>query len=311
MVRVVHFRTPEELVHAVRDASGYPAGRLVARERYTASPAQGSRQPIIRYPPGRGREPRGIGPCARVVAVERTDQVTAIASDGAALAGTAATALDRPIPSCPDWDMAKLVLHVGLVHTWAAESVRRRAAEGIDRSTLPRAPEGAARVAWLNAATASLIEALAVAADDDPAGVWRDQPVTAAFWRRRMAHETAVHRWDAQAAVGRPDPVTAPLAADGIAEVVELLLPLAVPEPRTGHALGTLHLHCTDTTGEWLLSMPDGRLEVTPGHAKGDAALRGEASELFLTCWGRRSGSGPEILGDKAVAQAWLALMGW
>ena len=55
MVRVVHFRTSEELVHAVRDASGYPAGRLVARERYTASPAQGSRQPIIRYPPGRGR----------------------------------------------------------------------------------------------------------------------------------------------------------------------------------------------------------------------------------------------------------------
>src|SRR5436305_1336165 len=180
MVRVVHFRTPEELVHAVRDASGYPAGRLVARERYTASPAQGSRR-----------------------------------------------------------------------------------------------------------------------------------PVTAALSRRRKPHETAVHRWDAQSALGRPDPVTAPLAADGIAEVVELLLPLAVPEPRTGHALGTLHLHCTDTTGEWLLSMPDGRLEVTPGHAKGDAALRGEASELFLTCWGRRSGSGPEILGDKAVAQAWLALMGW
>jgi hypothetical protein len=126
-----------------------------------------------------------------------------------------------------------------------------------------------------------------------------------------MAHETSVHRWDAQGAVGRPEPVDAPQAADGIAEALELLLPLSVPEPRTEHPRGTLHLHCTDTPGEWLVSMPDGRLEVAPGHAKADAALRGEASELFLTCWGRRSGTGPEVLGDHAVAQQWLALMGW
>ena len=126
-----------------------------------------------------------------------------------------------------------------------------------------------------------------------------------------MAHETAVHRWDAQAALGRPDPIDAELAADGIAEVVEVLLPLSVPPPSGDPALGTLHLYCTDTTGEWLLSVQDGRLDVTPGHAKGDAALRGGASELFLACWGRRSDDGPEVLGDGTVAQAWLALMGW
>jgi uncharacterized protein (TIGR03083 family) len=243
--------------------------------------------------------------------VEPTDHVAAIASESARLADAAASALDRPIPSCPEWDMAKLVLHVGLVHTWAGECIRRRTTEGVDRSTLPRAPEGAARVAWLGAATAALVDALAVAGDDDPAGAWRDGPVTAAFWRRRMAHETSVHRWDAQAAVGQPEPVDAALAADGIAEAVELLLPLSAGDPTTERPLGTLHLHCTDTPGEWLLSMADGRLEVTAGHAKADAALRGEASELFLTCWGRRSGEGPEVLGDQAVADRWLALMGW
>ena len=243
--------------------------------------------------------------------MEANDHIAAIASEGATLATTAASGLDRPIPSCPDWDMAKLVLHVGLVQTYAGECVRRRATEGFDRSTLPRAPEGAARVAWLGAATASLIEALGAAADDDPAGSWRERSVTAAFWRRRMAHETAVHRWDAQAALGRAEPVAAPMAADGIAEAVELLLPLSVPAPDTGTDLGTLHLHCTDTTGEWLLSVQGGRLDVTPGHAKGDAALRGGASELFLACWGRRSDDGPEVLGDETVAQAWLALMGW
>lgn len=243
--------------------------------------------------------------------MEPTDHVTAIASEGAALAGTAASALECPIPSCPDWDMAKLVLHVGLVHTWAGESVRRRTTEGVDRSTLPQAPEGTARIAWLRAATTTLIEALEVAEDDDPAGVWRGGPATVAFWRRRMAHETAVHRWDAQAAVGRPSPVPAPLAADGIAEVLELLLPLMAPSADPGRSRGTLHLHCTDTAGEWLLALRDGRLEVTGGHAKADAALRGQASDLFLACWGRRPGDGLEVLGDGAVAQEWLALMGW
>jgi uncharacterized protein (TIGR03083 family) len=243
--------------------------------------------------------------------VDPTEHIAAIASEGARLADAAAPALDRPIPSCPDWDMAKLVLHVGLVHTWAAECIRRRKTEGVDRSTLPRAPEGAARVAWLRGATAALVDALAVARDDDPAGAWREGPVSPAFWRRRMAHETSVHRWDAQAAVGRPEPVDAGLAADGIAEALELLLPLSVAQPPTEHPLGTLHLHCTDTPGEWLVSMPEGRLEVTPGHTKADAALRGDASELFLTCWGRRSGTGPEVLGDHAVADRWLALMGW
>jgi uncharacterized protein (TIGR03083 family) len=217
--------------------------------------------------------------------------------------------------------MAKLILHVGLVHTWAGECVRRRATEGVDRSTLPRAPDGTALVAWLGAATASLIDALGAAADDDPAGAWRDGPVTADFWRRRMAHETAVHRWDAQAALGRPQPVDAPLAADGIAEVVELLLPISIAASSTGAALGTLHLHCTDIEGEWMLSAQDGRLEVAPGHAKADAALRGDASSLYLACWGRGSGEvlsehaqsddAPEVLGDRAVAQAWLAIMGW
>ena len=269
------------------------------------SPALGSDAPRQRT-----SSPR-VPPCARVVAVNATDHLAAIASDGAALADAAASGLERPVPSCPDWDMAKLVLHVGLVHSWAGECVRRRTPEGVDRATLPRAPDGPARIPWLRASTTSLVEALEAANDDDPAGTWRGGTATASFWRRRMAHETAVHRWDAQAALGRPDPIDAELAADGIAEVLELLLPLSVPSPSNDPALGTLHLHCTDITGEWLLSVKDGRLEVTPGHAKADAALRGDASELFLTCWGRRSGAGPEVLGNQAVAEGWLATMGW
>ncbi|HEY1635021.1 MAG TPA: maleylpyruvate isomerase family mycothiol-dependent enzyme [Acidimicrobiales bacterium] len=243
--------------------------------------------------------------------MEASDHLTAIASDGAALADTAASELEHPVPSCPGWDMGKLALHVGLVHMWAGESIRRRAPEGVDRATLPRAPDGPGRIPWLRDSTACLVDALEAADDDDPAGNWRGGPANAAFWRRRMAHETAVHRWDAQAALARPEPINAQLAADGIAEVVEVLLPLLIHQPANASAIGTLHLHCTDTTGEWLLSVENGRLAVSTGHAKADAALRGGASELFLTCWGRRSGAAPEVLGDQAVADRWLATMGW
>lgn len=243
--------------------------------------------------------------------VKPSDQIAAIAAGGEALAAAAETGLDRGVSSCPGWDMAKLVLHVGLVHTWAGESVRRRAREGVDFASLPRAPEGPSRVPWLRDATASLVEALGAAADGDAAGRWRELQVTPGFWRRRMALETAIHRWDAEGAVGQPEPVDAPLAVDGIGEVVELLLPFSVRATTNGPVPGTLHIHCTDAEGEWLLAVTDGRLDVTLGHAKGDAALRGGASGLFLTCWGRKPEDDPEVIGDKSVADAWLSLMGW
>lgn len=45
-----------------------------------------------------------------------------------------------------------------------------------------------------------------------------------AFWIRRMAHETAVHRVDAAQAVGERWRVDPELAADGVAEALELWL---------------------------------------------------------------------------------------
>jgi hypothetical protein len=74
----------------------------------------------------------------------------------------------------------------------------------------------------------------------------------------------------------------------------------------------SLHVHCTDTAGEWLVSSPDGhQLELRREHAKGDAALRGPADALLLTLWGRRHGALTiDVVGDQAVAGDWLALGG-
>lgn len=48
---------------------------------------------------------------------------------------------------------------------------------------------------------------------------------TAAWWRRRQALETAVHRVDAERVLGPASPVDPALTVDGVAEVVDVLHP--------------------------------------------------------------------------------------
>ena len=42
--------------------------------------------------------------------------------------------------------------------------------------------------------------------------------------------------------------------------------------------------------------------------AKGDAAVRGSASDLFRFVWNRGRGSSLEVAGDTGVADEWAAL---
>jgi len=69
----------------------------------------------------------------------------------------------------------------------------------------------------------------------------------------------------------------------------------------------SVHLHCTDTDGEWLITRLDADgIEFRREHAKGDVAVRGRADDLLLWLW-RRADSGVEILGDASVAERFRA----
>ena len=105
-----------------------------------------------------------------------------------------------------------------------------------------------------------------------------------------------MHRVDAQSAAGEVAPIDPAFASDGIDEY------LAVFAPRFGKGLadlgGTVHLHCTDVEGEWLITPADDGIVVTREHAKGDVAARGRAEDLLLLLWGRRDASAVEVFGD-------------
>jgi uncharacterized protein (TIGR03083 family) len=119
-----------------------------------------------------------------------------------------------------------------------------------------------------------------------------------------MAHETAVHRWDAQLAMGKTRPIDGDLAADGIDEFLEHFLEARQPITGTGEVI---HMHRTDGAGEWLVRLTPTGAEVSHGHEKGSAAVRGKGSDLLLTLWRRLESEYLEVFGDRSIVERMLA----
>ncbi len=221
---------------------------------------------------------------------------------------TASTAdPDRPIGSCPGWVVADLVWHLGQVHWFWATDVATRALDvaEVERAMPDRPSDFAELLRWSRAQSNFLIDQLATTPDDVRVWTWalNDGDRSVRFVRRHQVQETAVHRWDLQAAVAPPPgPIEAGAASDGIDEVLAVTLPWTV---RADKPLpGSVHLHCADVEGEWLVHA-DGR--VDRAHAKGAVAIRGPASDILLALYGRVPVVDLDLVGDTPVAQEFVA----
>jgi uncharacterized protein (TIGR03083 family) len=240
-----------------------------------------------------------------------------IAASTAVLAPLARGDLTAPVPACPDWTLRELVIHVGRAHRWAAEIAGTRSAAFVPFRSVPDGKfpsEPADREAWLLAGAGRVADAVREAGSDP---VWTFtglQP--ASFWARRMAHETAMHRADAQLAVGSEPAFGAVMAADAIDESLVYMSSLAGPgqDPRTAAlAAGrSLHVHATDPElagGEWTVRHEPAGVTVERAHGRGDAALRGPAGDLLLVLTRRvpPGDASVEVHGDAAILAGWLA----
>jgi uncharacterized protein (TIGR03083 family) len=177
----------------------------------------------------------------------------------------------------------------------------------VENGMVPAPPEGGedGLVDWYRAGLAALVDAIrALEEPDRPAYSFSPRHRYLGFWPRRMGQETTIHRVDAEQAAGRPvAPIDPAVAVDGIDEMFAVYLPAfgAGRSPGDGR---TVHLHATDAEGEWLIRFEQGDLAVEPGHAKGDAAVRGPVADLLLWVWGRRPLDGLEVFGDASAAEA-------
>lgn len=241
------------------------------------------------------------------------DHLAHLRADTVAFAATLDdTTLDLPVPSCPGWDLRTLAGHLGWVHRWAAAAVGTGAEP--DVASLDGPPEPARELAaWIVAGGEALADRLASVGPDSP--TWHPFPVArvAGVWRRRQAQETSVHRWDAQSTVGVPEPIAADLAADGVGEYFEVMLPRRFAREGTSPPARPewLHLEATDVVGSWWVRAEGAEVQLGhPGGEAPDATLVGRAEDLQLVLCARRPAGVLSAAGDPTLLAAWLALGG-
>lgn len=224
-------------------------------------------------------------------------------ADSAVLLAAQQAEPDAPVwPGLVGWDRTRLLSHVGNVHGWMRAQLTLGPQETIDHTTVERAPKGDELVEWFEAGVVDFIDRIAAMDVEATWPTWAG-PQSGLFFPRRAAQETAVHRWDA---VGGP--IDAPVGVDGIDELLERFAPL-LPAERFAGLDGTLHLHATDVEGEWLVRLGPTGVSFERGHAKGDAALRGQAGDLLLWAWNRVPPDDDrfEVFGDPGLLAAWTA----
>jgi uncharacterized protein (TIGR03083 family) len=237
---------------------------------------------------------------ALIDAGEEQGRALAVAADKAGL--------DAAVPGCPEWTVRSLLGHLGGVHRWATTFVREGLAATADgrRPTWPEPPEHDLPE-WYVSGHAALVAALRAAPPDLDCWTFLPAPSPLAFWARRQAHETAIHRADGEAAAGSVAEFPADLAEDGLEELLLGFLPrpggtLRADPPRT------LLVAATDTGGRWHVTVgPEGR-QVHRGDAPAQCTLRGRATDLYLALWNRDPAQQPEVEGDPSVLRMWREL---
>ncbi|MFJ3583380.1 maleylpyruvate isomerase family mycothiol-dependent enzyme [Streptomyces sp. NPDC090127] len=243
------------------------------------------------------------------------EHIEALDVAGKALADAAdAVGPDAGLPTCPGWRIRDLLRHTAMVHRWATGFV----AEG-HPSFRPADAEpdldGDELLAHFRAGHALLVDTLRAA----PTSLecWTIMPGASplAFWARRQAHETTVHRVDAECAPPAHDagPVDPVLAADGIDELLGSFHSrrrsrVRTPEPRV------LRIRATDTGDVWTVRLspeaPRTRHGGEEAEAAADCELSGPAGRLYLTLWNRLPEGAVAVAGDASLARLWRETSG-
>lgn len=231
--------------------------------------------------------------------MDRQDRLAEIARTGSGFLRVVGHDLGVPVPSCRPWTFADMVWHYGEVHHFWGEIVRAGAMDPMSIEFATR-PDDDSLVDWCGDRINSF---LAIMEEADPgASCWSwTGPADTGWVERRVLHEVAVHLWDVSAATGRALVPAPGIASDGIDEFLANFLP---NHRETALPLGgSVHIHCTDTDGEWMIEPRDGMgLSVTRQHAKGSCAIRGGAADLLLVLWRRRPLGTVEVIGNDSVA---------
>lgn len=200
----------------------------------------------------------------------------------------AAGDLAREVPSCPGWTVRDLVEHVVGVYRHKIVALETDAAPPQRDDAWGALAADDDPVAVLRSTYADLRALLVARPDPDTTWSWWPADQTVGFWVRRMAQETAVHRWDAEAAAYGVDGAGAvddDLATDGVDELLGWLA-WEWPEAQQGAAGQRVQVSTPDH--DWVVTLDPTQARVAGGTADDVVAMLAAApSDLVLHLWGR------------------------
>jgi uncharacterized protein (TIGR03083 family) len=250
--------------------------------------------------------PRSVAP--RLTTVDVAGYLNALQTEGALLGDVAAAStLTTPIPTCPGWQMRDLVRHVGGIHRWATGYVATPRTEpwDVDLDDVVGAwPNDGDLVDWYRAGHAALVAALAAAPPDLECYTFLAAPSPLAMWARRQAHETAVHRVDAESPTGAITRFAPDFATDGIDELLTAFL------SRPGRYPGmdpprSVVVTVEESAAAWHVRIGPTGPTTTRTREDGDLRLHGPASEVYLFLWNRAGSDAIEVAGDRDLLAYW------
>jgi uncharacterized protein (TIGR03083 family) len=243
-----------------------------------------------------------------VTNVEHSSFVSAVRTETAALMfALEAGEMDDVVPTCEGWEVRDLAVHVGQFCGFWSHVL----CEGTDqpKTPLPDPPDDDELPHWVAGASTDLIDRLEATPAGTPVWTWFEGDHSARFVARRCAHELAVHRYDAQASRGICTPIPTELAADGIDEIVDVLLS---GDNHPGAGSGRiLTLRSSELGTEWEVTLGHDRVEVVRGtqdeapSERGDLVVSGTTSDLELTLYHRPTLSPVDVHGDYTVLDEW------
>lgn len=210
--------------------------------------------------------------------------------------------LKLTVPSCEGWKLADLIPHLsfglGVCYPIAASTSPGTPDDLVfanaDRSCATLT--GRKALSTLRQNLNNCADALALMDPDSPCWTYAG-PGTVSFWIRRAAVETAIHRFDAELALGVDVNEIAPdRAEDGIDETLTFAFELACE--KIGAPASTLHIRASDLDGERSFGTGDT-----------SSALTGDAHSLLVALWGRHEHVDIEVEGDADAANEWLTLV--
>jgi uncharacterized protein (TIGR03083 family) len=207
-----------------------------------------------------------------------------------------------PVPTCPGWTMRDLVLHQGEVHRWATTIVRHEVAKpsAVPADNVGEIPDDTSLATWFGAGLDALLTTLRTSEPSLRCFTFlADAPPPLLFWARRQAHETGMHRVDAESASGVISPFAPSSAADGIDELLTGFVPRKNSRLRSDRPL-SLQIEAADTSDAWHLTITDEPPVTVRGRQPADCTVRGAAADLHPALWHRPAGD-LEVQGDPTV----------